>query len=70
MLGSILLPGVMIRPPTDPNMPPGAAALMRRVDLNAIYEDVKRKIAKLSRRPAKRGRGRRRGLEGTKRQAK
>lgn len=61
MLGTDTIPGLMIEPPSD--LAPGAAALMRRLDLVAILKHVKRKIAELSHRPAKKGRGRRRGLE-------
>jgi MerR-like DNA binding protein len=60
MLGSILLPGVMVEPiVNDPSNAPATLALMRRLDLKAIWEDVKRKVDQLSRRPAnKRGRSR------------
>jgi hypothetical protein len=54
-------PGLMIEPPCDPSMTSGALALMRRLDLAALYEGVQQKIAQLSRRPANK-RGRSRGL--------
>jgi hypothetical protein len=59
------LPGVMIEPPSESEMSPGAAALMRRVALPAIVESVKRKVAELSRRLAKRKRDRSRERVGS-----
>jgi hypothetical protein len=59
MIGSDLIPGMMIEPPED--VSDGVAARMKRLDLARVYGAVKEKIAELSRRPANR-RGRTRGL--------
>src|SRR5262245_20701785 len=40
------LPGMLIKPPyDDPELTPQALALMRRLDLKRIYDDVQRKLA-------------------------
>jgi hypothetical protein len=63
MLGAdCWLPGVMIAPPTDTALSPGAKRLMERLDLVAVVAQVKAKVEKLTARPKKKGRGRKRGL--------
>jgi hypothetical protein len=63
MLGAdCWLPGVMIAPPTDSELTPGAKRLMQRLDLVVVVAAVKAKTEKLAARPRKPGRGRKRGL--------
>jgi hypothetical protein len=62
------LPGLLIRPPyDDPSLSPGAAALMRRLDLGPLWEKVVREADRLSRRPAQKAPGRRPGRSGARR---
>jgi hypothetical protein len=53
------LPGMLIAPPLDdPALTPGALALLKRLDLKLVYEEVQRLVDKLysSKSPKKRGR--------------
>jgi hypothetical protein len=63
MLGAdCWLPGMMITPPADNELTPGAKRLLQRLDLVAIVARVKAKVKQLAARPRKKGKGRKRGL--------